>query len=98
MNIDATNFADGIALLGVPAVVLVPLVVEGLKRLGLPSRWATAAAIVAGMMIAGGVEMIEVWPRTLPIVRVLVSGIVLSFGASGVYSRAKSTLEAADLQ
>lgn len=90
MNIDATNFADGMVLLGVPAVVLVPIVVEGLKQLGLPGRWATAAAVVAGMLIAAGIETIDIWPQSLPIVRVLLGGIVLGFGASGVYSRTKS--------
>jgi len=98
MNFDSMHFADGIVLLGIPAVVLVPLIIEGLKRLGLPTRWATPAAVIAGMLIAGGAEMIEIWPRTLPIVRVILSGIVLGFGASGVYSRAKSSREAIDLQ
>lgn len=97
MNIDTTNFADGILLLGIPAVVLVPIIVEGLKRLGLASRWATLAAIIVGMVVGGGAEMIEIWPRTLPIVRVLLGGIILGFGASGVYSRVRSSWTETDV-
>ena len=31
---------NGIMLLGIPAVLLVPVIVQGLKSLGLPVRWA----------------------------------------------------------
>ncbi|MDI3340860.1 MAG: hypothetical protein QJR03_10035 [Sphaerobacter sp.] len=86
----ASDFANGIVLLGVPAVVLVPLVVEGLKRLGLPVRWATLAAMIAGALVAALAEVVEVWPAITPAVRVLLAAILLGFGASGVYSQARA--------
>lgn len=86
----ASDFANGIALLGVPAVVLVPLLVEGLKRLGMPARWATLAAIGAGTLVAALAEALEVWPEIAPGVRILLAAIVLGFGASGVYSQART--------
>ena len=82
------NFANGISLLGVPAVLLVPLVVEGLKRLGLDSRWATPAAIVAGGVVAALAEAVDAWPVLDPAVRVVLAAVVFGFGASGVYSQA----------
>ena len=82
------DFANGIVLLGVPAVLLVPLVVEGLKRLGLPTRWATPAAVLAGAAVAALAETLRIWPETEPVVRVVLAAVVLGFGASGVYSQA----------
>ena len=50
------NFLNGITLLGIPAVVLVPVLVQGMKMLGLPVRWAGVAALAAGMAVAGLAE------------------------------------------
>jgi len=82
------DFANGIVLLGVPAVLLVPLVVEGLKRLGMPAGWATPAAVLAGAAVAALAETLRIWPETEPVVRVVLAAVVLGFGASGVYSQA----------
>ena len=86
----ASDFANGIVLLGVPAVVLVPLLVEGLKRLGMPSQWATPAAVVAGALVAALAEALTIWPQIAPGVRVVLAAIVLGFGASGVYSQTRT--------
>lgn len=86
---DGSDFANGIVVLGVPAVVLVPLIVEGLKRLGMPSAWATPAAVIAGGLVAATAEMLTIWPQTAPVVRIALAAIVLGFGASGVYSQAR---------
>jgi len=86
---DVDRFADGIVLLGVPAVILVPLVVEGLKRLGLPVAWATPAAIIVAGLVALLAEAVQAWPELAPAVRVLLAAVILGFGASGVYSQAR---------
>lgn len=86
---EVDRFADGIVLLGVPAVVLVPLVVEGLKRLGLPVAWATPAAVVVAGLVAGLAEAVQVWPELASAVRVLLAAVILGFGASGAYSQAR---------
>lgn len=86
---NASDFANGIVLLGVPAVVLVPLVVEGLKRLGLPVRYATLAAVVAGALVAALAEAVTIWPQTTALVRIALAAVVLGFGASGVYAQAR---------
>jgi hypothetical protein len=86
MGVD--GFANGVVLLGVPAALLVPLVVEGLKRLGLPTRWATPAAVLAGGVVAALAEAVDIWPALDPLVRVLLAAVIFGFAASGVYSQA----------
>ena len=82
------SFANGIVLLGVPAAVLVPLVVEGLKRLGLPTRWATPAAMLTGGLVAALAQAVDAWPRLDPLVRIVLAAVVFGFAASGAYSQA----------
>lgn len=83
------SFSNGIILLGIPAVALVPLVVEGLKRVGLPTRWSTLAAVLTAGLIAALAEAVDSWPSTGPLVRIILAAVVLGFGASGVYSQAR---------
>ena len=81
------NFLDGITLLGIPAVVLVPVLVQGLKALGLPSRWAGAAAMIVGFAVAGLAEAVTEWPTVLPVVRFIVAGMLLGLASTGAYSQ-----------
>jgi hypothetical protein len=83
------EFLDGLTLLGIPAVVLVPFLVEGLKRLGLPKRWAGLAALVIGLLVAAAIGSIEAWPQVMPWLKYLVAGLLLGLGSAGVYSQAK---------
>jgi hypothetical protein len=84
------NFLNGLTLLGIPAVVLVPVLVQGLKALGLPVRWAGVAALLAGLAVAGMVEAVSAWPGVTPVVRFIVAGLLLGLAASGSYSQFKS--------
>ena len=84
------NFVNGLTLLGVPAVVLVPVLVQGLKALGLPARWAGVAALLAGLAVAGTVEAVSAWPGVTPLVRFIVAGLLLGLASSGSYSQFKS--------
>ena len=81
------NFLNGLTLLGIPALLLVPLIVQGLKALGLPNRWAGAAAILVGLLVAALIEAVAAWPAITPLVRVLIAGILLGLAASGSYSQ-----------
>lgn len=81
------NFLNGITLLGIPAVVLVPILVQGLKMLGLPVRWAGVAALVAGLAVAGLAEAVTVWPTVTPFVRFVIAGILLGLASVGIYSQ-----------
>jgi hypothetical protein len=81
------NFVNGITLLGIPAIVLVPLLVEWAKILGLPTRWAGVAALVAGFAVAGLAEAVQAWPAVTPLVRFLVAGVLLGLASAGAYSQ-----------
>jgi hypothetical protein len=83
------DFINAITLLGIPAIVLVPVLVEGLKAMGLPARWAGLAAVVVGLAVAGLAEAVNAWPAVTPFVRFLVAGLLLGFASAGVYSQYK---------
>ncbi|HEX8599124.1 MAG TPA: hypothetical protein VF952_11485 [Chloroflexia bacterium] len=84
------NFLNGLTLLGIPAVVIVPLLVQGLKALGLPGRWAGVAALMVGLAVAGMIEAVSVWPGVTPVVRFIVAGLLLGLASSGSYSQFRS--------
>ena len=81
------NFLNGIVLLGIPAVILVPVIVQGIKALGLPDRWAGVAALAVGLLVAGLAEAVNEWPVVTPFVRFVVAGVLLGFAAAGSYSQ-----------
>jgi hypothetical protein len=81
------NFLNGITLLGIPSLVLVPLLVQALKAAGLPVKWAGLAAIVVGLAVAGLAEAVTVWPQVTPVVRWLVAGLLLGLASAGAYSQ-----------
>ncbi len=81
------NFLNGITLLGIPAIMLVPVLVQGMKMLGLPSRWAGVAALLAGLAVASLAAAVEAWPVVTPWVRFVVAGVLLGFASVGTYSQ-----------
>ena len=81
------NFLNGITLLGIPSLVLVPLLVQALKAAGLPAKWAGAAAIAVGLAVAGLAEAVTAWPQVTPFVRWLVAGLLLGLASAGAYSQ-----------
>ncbi len=83
------SFANGITLLGIPAVVLVPVIVEGLKKAGMPVSYSIFAAIGAAFLVAALAEALNIWPEAAPVVRVFTATIVVGFAAAGVYSQGK---------
>ena len=81
------NFLNGITLLGIPSLVLVPLLVQALKAAGLPAKWAGVAAILVGLAVAGLAEAVTAWPQVTPFVRWLVAGLLLGLASAGSYSQ-----------
>jgi len=84
-----TTFVDTLAVAGVPAMVLVPLVVEAAKRAGLPSRYAPLATLVAAGLVAALAEALPVMPGLWPLARWAVATLLLGLGASGAYETAR---------
>ncbi len=83
------TFVEVLAVAGVPAVVLVSLLVEAAKRLGLPTRWAPLATLLAAALVAGLAEALPALPSLAPVARWLVATLLLSLGASGAYETAR---------
>ena len=83
------DFSGGFVLLGVPAMVAVPLIVEGLKRLGLPGRYAILASVLVAGLVTGAAEAVRAWPPLTPAVRVVFGALILGFSAAGAYSQAR---------
>lgn len=81
---------DDILLLGAPAMVLVPMVVEWLKGLGLQVRWAGLASVVTAGVLAALSEAVTEWPRLAPFARVILAAILIGMAGSGAYSQAKA--------
>ncbi len=79
----------GDLLLGVPVVALVPALVEGAKRAGLPPRYAGLAAIlVAAALVALG-DLARGGSTIGAVARWLVAGVVYGLAGSGLYTQAR---------
>ncbi|MGC4191315.1 MAG: hypothetical protein QM589_09130 [Thermomicrobiales bacterium] len=85
---------DSVALAaGVPLVAIVPVLVELVKRLGLPARWAGIAAIVlaTALLAIADVALDDVggdmarWP--LRLATWVLGGVVYGLAGAGLYSQ-----------
>jgi len=83
------TFVETLAVAGVPAVVLVPLLVEAAKRAGLPSRYAPLATLLAAGLVAALAEAVPQLPALAPVARWAVATLLLGLGASGAYETAR---------
>ncbi|MDP9367752.1 MAG: hypothetical protein M3Q03_05680 [Chloroflexota bacterium] len=76
-------------LYGVPVVALVPAVVEGAKRAGLPPRYAGLAAIgIAAVLVALG-DLAQGESVAGAVARWLVAGVVYGLAGSGLYTQVR---------
>ena len=80
---------EDLALMGVPALMLVTLLVQGAKVLGMPARFAPWAALVTGMVVAAAIGAVEAWPEVAPWVKYVLAGLMLWLGAIGAYEVGK---------
>ncbi len=79
----------GDLLLGVPVVALVPALVEGAKRAGLPVRYAGLAAIlIAAALVALG-DLAQGESVAGAVARWLVAGVVYGLAGSGLYTQVR---------
>lgn len=84
------TIGDDILLLGVPGMVLVPLIVEWLKRQGLDTRWSGLASVAAAGLLAALSEAVVEWPRLEPAARVVLAAVLIGMAGSGAYSQARA--------
>ena len=76
-------------LTGVPVVVIVPALVEGAKRAGLPVRFAGLAAVGCAIVLLalGDLALADELPDVARVARWLVGGVVYGLAAAGLYSQ-----------
>lgn len=81
-------------VLGVPLLVLTAAMVQGLKGLGLATRYAGLASIVCTALVLGLLGL-EAHTRYGGIATWLLASLVYGLAASGLYSQAKRLAEIA---
>lgn len=75
---------------GVPALFAIPLLIEALKSLGLPGRFAPLASILLGIIWMLAAQAIVAWPGVAPWLTGLIIGPIVGLAATGGYSAVKS--------
>lgn len=73
------------AVFGLSAVVVVKLVVNVLKLLGLSTKWAMPAALVSGILLAVANQLASEFPAFLVWYRVVFAGLIAGLGAAELY-------------
>jgi hypothetical protein len=74
---------------GIPTAVLVVVVVQGLKMLGLPTYLAGWAAMAVSLGLAGLGVLTRWMPASEPYVTAFVEAVLVWLAATGVYEKGK---------
>lgn len=78
------------AIFGIPAAVIITLIVELAKQLGLNARWAVLAAIVTGIILSAANHMAQIVPGFGDWFQVVMAGLMAGLVAAGLYSGQKA--------
>ncbi len=70
-------------------MVLVPLIVEWLKRMGMGVRWTGLASVIAAGLLAALSEAVGRFPELAPVARVVLAAVLIGMAGSGAYSQAR---------
>lgn len=84
-------------VLGIPLIVIVPALVEAMKAVGLPARFAGLAAIVAAGGLTALVDLARRGDGAGSAAGYALAGIVYGLGAAGLYSQVQKWREERDL-
>ena len=77
---------------GLPASGVIVALVEGAKRVGLPTRWAPVLAVALGLLCGLLAQLAVVAPRVHIWYEAAGAGIALGLSAAGLYSGTKAIL------
>src|SRR4051812_22198706 len=87
---EITNLINGYSIFGLPLVVLVPLLIEGLKRrFGLPTHLTGVASLIINILAFVAIYAVGQWPDTGPIIKLIVGLVAFTLAAPGGYSQAQ---------
>lgn len=77
---------------GIPALFAIPLLVAGLKSLGMPVKYAPLASILLGVGWMLAAQVIAAWPNVAGWLTAFVIGPLVGLAATGGYSAVKSAV------
>lgn len=75
---------------GVPAVGLIIVLVELIKRYGMDPRWAPLVAVGVGILFAVLAKVAAMYPGFAAWYEVVIVGVVAGLTAAGLYSGQKA--------
>jgi hypothetical protein len=75
---------------GISAVVVITLIVQLIKTLGLDPRWAVLAAIVVGVVLSAANYLAQIVPGFGNWFQVVMAGLIAGLAAAGLYSGQKA--------
>jgi hypothetical protein len=79
-------------VMGVPIVVLVPAIVQKLKEAGLPTRYATFAAMLVALALIVLVRLARHEATVDDAAAYLLAAIVYGLASSGLYTQGKAVI------
>jgi hypothetical protein len=79
-----------VTLFGASVATLVVLLVQGLKLLGMPDRFAPWAALVLSGLGASAAEMVVSMPGSVPYIRTIATAVVVFLVSTGIYHIGKN--------
>ena len=85
-----------VLIAGLPASGVIVALVEGAKRLGLPTRWAPLLAVFLGLLCGVLAHLASVAPHVNLWYQAATGGIVLGLSAAGLYPGAKALMQPQD--
>lgn len=80
-------------LFGISTSALTVLIVQGLKKLGLPARFGAWAALAVSVGLVALGLMVRLLPESTPFVEAAVAGVVVWLTAIGIYEKGKDVGE-----
>ena len=85
------EFAQSLTLLGIPLLILIPFIVEGMKSgLGMPARFGVWASLAWAIVLLGLAQALKEWPELTPFATIIVGTLVIGLGGSGLFDFAKA--------
>jgi len=82
-----------IAIYGVPVVILIPILVEVLKKVGwIKGDWAILTAVILGVGLLTCVKLASIFPVFDEWFAVIFLGAVVGLSSCGVYDGAKAVI------
>lgn len=84
------SYLDSLILLGVPAALIIPLAVQGMKGLGMPVKFAPWASLGWGLVVMVMIHVVKTYPDYTWLVTIILGTLLLGFGGSGLYDAGRA--------